>query len=183
MPVPTASPPDVRQRVQAALDDDQAGLAFELLCTHAAAEIDLQLLNDMAVIAHAGGQTAKAVHLLHAATLLDPDRSDVAENLETLAAEAAPTPTPASPEPAAAGAVQRLVPHMTDPELALLQAVGSQRRFIVEFGCGGSTAEWLQHRAERIVSVEWWAGLPRAASRASRSSETSSPRGRGSAPT
>jgi len=156
MPVPTASAPDVRQLVQSALDDDQAGLAFELLCTHAAGEVDVQLLNDMAVIAHAGGQTAKAVHLLHTATLIDPDRADIVENLEMLAAQAAPAPAPApaAPEPAAAGAVERLVPHMIGPELALLQAVGSQRRFIVEFGCGGSTAEWLQHRAERIVSVE-----------------------------
>ena len=139
--------------VQSALDDDRPDVAFALLSEHAAEALDVQLLNDLAVIAHAGGETAKAVHLLHAATVIDPDRADIAENLRIVEGEAAA----ASNEPQfvlTGSGVQPLVPHMTDAELALLRAVGGHRRSIVEFGCGGSTAEWLRHGVERIVSVE-----------------------------
>lgn len=146
-------PRDVRDLVQSALDDGDAGLAFELLSAHAAEAVDVQLLNDLAVIAHAGGQTAKAVDLLRAATVIDPARSDIAENLSILDGE----PDTAAAEPEfvlTGGAVQPLVPHMSDAELGLLRAVGSHRRFIVEFGCGGSTAEWLRRGIDRVVSVE-----------------------------
>jgi hypothetical protein len=152
MPASTTQPSDLHRRVQSALDSDDAGLAFELLRGQFAAETDAQLLNDMAVIAHAGGQTERAVHLLHTATLADPDRDDIAENLRALAGE-----------PQAAGADEPLVPHMTDAELALLRAVGARRRFVVEFGAGGSTADWLMGPVDRVVSVEsdaaWVAGL------------------------
>jgi hypothetical protein len=143
-------PTDVQHLVQTALDDDQPDVAFELLCGHAAATVDVQLLNDMAVIAHAGGQTAKAVDLLRAATVIAPDRADLKENLGVLEDDA-----PSGPEfVATGGGVQPLVPHMTGDELGLLRAVGGHRRFVVEFGCGGSTAEWLRLGAERVVSVE-----------------------------
>ena len=135
---------DLHLRVQSALDDDRADLAFDLLRGHA----DVQLLNDMAVIAHAGGETAKAVDLLRAATVIAPDRSDIAENLGVLAQDDAPEFV------VTGGGVQPLVPHMTTEELGLLRAVGGHRRFVVEFGCGGSTAEWLRLGVERVVSIE-----------------------------
>ncbi len=153
MSASTAQARDVQHLVQSALDDDRPDVALALLSEHAAEALDVQLLNDLAVIAHAGGQTAKAVHLLHAATVIDPDRADIAENLRIVEGDAAA----ASDEPQfvlTGSGVQPLVPHMTDAELALLRAVGGHRRFIVEFGCGGSTAEWLRHGVERIVSVE-----------------------------
>ena len=144
------SPADLQNRVQTALDDDRADVAFELLCGHAAATVDVQLLNDMAVIAHAGGRTETAIELLRAAAVIDPGREDVKENLDVLAAEA-----PSGPEfVVTGGGVQPLAPHMTDEELGLLRAVGGHRRFVVEFGCGGSTAEWLRQGVERVVSIE-----------------------------
>jgi hypothetical protein len=138
---------DVQHLVQSALDDDRTDVAFELLCGHAAQTVDVQLLNDMAVVAHAGGRTATAVELLRAAAVIAPDRADIKENLGAL--------EDSGPEfVATGGGVQPLVPHMTGPELGLLRAVGGHRRFVVEFGCGGSTAEWLRLGAERVVSVE-----------------------------
>jgi hypothetical protein len=138
---------DVQHLVQSALDDDRTDLAFELLCGHAAETVDVQLLNDMAVIAHAGGRTETAVELLRAAAVIAPDRADIKENLGVL--------EDSGPEfVVTGGGVQPLVPHMTDEELGLLRAIGGHRRFIVEFGCGGSTTEWLRHSAERVVSIE-----------------------------
>ena len=142
------SPADLQQRVQTAIDDDRADVAFELLCGHAAETVDVQLLNDMAVVAHAGGRTGTALELLRAAVVIDPSRADVKENLGVLEGASGPEFV------VTGGAVQPLVPHMTDEELGLLRAIGGHRRFIVEFGCGGSTAEWLRLGVERVVSVE-----------------------------
>ncbi len=139
---------DLHLRVQSALDDDRADLAFDLLRGHAADAVDIQLLNDMAVIAHAGGETAKAVDLLRAATLIAPERADLKKNLGVLEADDAPEFV------VTGGGVQPLVPHMTAEELLLLRAVGGHRRFVVEFGCGGSTAEWLRLGVERVISIE-----------------------------
>jgi hypothetical protein len=139
---------DLQLRVQSALDDDRADVAFDLLRDHAAGAVDVQLLNDMAVIAHAGGETAKAVDLLRAATVIAPERTDLKENLGVLEADDAPEFV------VTGGGDKPLVPHMTAEELGLLQAVGGHRRFVLEFGCGGSTAEWLRLGVERVISIE-----------------------------
>jgi hypothetical protein len=67
--------------------------------------------------------------------------------LEELAAANADAVAPPAPK------AEPLVPHMTPSELALLQSVGAQSTSVVEFGCGGSTAEWLRQGVERVVSV------------------------------
>jgi hypothetical protein len=148
MPADATEPRDLLLQAQSALDEGDAELAFELLRARLAADVDAELLNDMAVIAHAGGHAERAVHLLQVATLAEPGREDVTENLRVLEGRTSPEWQPAS-------GAEPLVPHMTDAELALLRAVGAPRRFVVEFGCGGSTADWLRHPAvERVVSVE-----------------------------
>jgi hypothetical protein len=43
---------------------------------------------------------------------------------------------------------------MTPGELLLLLAVSDRRKVIVEFGCGGSTKQWLAQERERVFSVE-----------------------------
>src|ERR687894_2611980 len=94
----TAQPTDLRHEVQSALDHDDHERALGLLREQAAATIDVELLNDMAVIAHASGRTGDAVHLLHAAQLIDPSREEIGANLRALEAPAEPAaPAPAAP--------------------------------------------------------------------------------------
>src|SRR3954447_16224486 len=47
-----------------------------------------------------------------------------------------------------------LKPRMRREELILLRSVAAHRRMVVEFGSGGSTAEFLEHSSARVVSVE-----------------------------
>ena len=95
----TANPPDLHREVQAALDHDDHDQAFDLLRRQAAATIDVDLLNDLAVVAHAAGRTGDAVHLLHAARLIEPGREDLSNNLRALEAPVELSPTAASVPP------------------------------------------------------------------------------------
>jgi len=107
----TAHTPDLHRDVQAALDRDDHEQAFDLLRGQAAATIDVDLLNDLAVVAHAGGRTDDAVHLLHVARLIEPGREDLSSNLRALEAPVEPPPAAAAvPSPAA------LVPQEDDPD-------------------------------------------------------------------
>ena len=47
-----------------------------------------------------------------------------------------------------------LKPRMRRDEVVLLRSVARYRNTVVEFGCGGSTAEFLEHSSAQVVSVE-----------------------------
>jgi len=148
----TAQPTDLRLQVQSALDHDDHERALDLLREQAAATIDVELLNDMAVIAHAGGRTGDAVHLLHAAQLIDPSREDINANLRAIEAPAAPAPAPAP-------AVQR----EDDPDRGVWYPTGklcvnkADRETVETFKASGATvfAElgiYRGHTTEAIAS-------------------------------
>ena len=56
--------------------------------------------------------------------------------------------------PEAGGHTEQLTPVMSADELQLLRAVGNPRQRILEFGSGGSTAQWVELGCPHIVSVE-----------------------------
>lgn len=59
-----------------------------------------------------------------------------------------------TPAPATVASAETLTPVMQADELMLLRAVGEPRQRILEFGAGGSTAEWVALGCPHIVSVE-----------------------------
>jgi predicted O-methyltransferase YrrM len=149
----TAQPTDVRHQVQSALDRDDHERALELLREQAEATIDVELLNDMAVIAHAAGRTGDAMHLLHAAQLIDPSREDISANLRAIEAPA----EPAAPAPAAT------VEREDDPDRGLWYPTGklcvnkADRQTVETFKASGGTvfAElgiYRGHTTEAIAS-------------------------------
>jgi predicted O-methyltransferase YrrM len=155
-----AQPTDLRQQVQSALNHDDHVRALELLREQAESTIDVELLNDMAVIAHTAGRTADAVHLLHAAQLIDPSREEIGANLRALE-------TPAEPAAPAAPVVQvdpaAPVEREGDPDRGLWYPTGklcvnkADRETVETFKASGATvfAElgiYRGHTTEAIAS-------------------------------
>jgi SAM-dependent methyltransferase len=68
----------------AAFEAGQAEAAFAMMRAAIGAELDLERLNDLAVIAQALGRTGDARAVFQAALVIDPDRDDVTENLAAL---------------------------------------------------------------------------------------------------
>jgi SAM-dependent methyltransferase len=79
---PTAA--DLHERALAAFEAGRPDDAAGLLRSAVAAELDMERLNDLAVVCTALGRTADAESLLKAALVIDPERTDAAENLAAL---------------------------------------------------------------------------------------------------
>ncbi len=78
------APQRLHQRALDAFDAGDAGAAQELLRAAVAQQVDLEQLNDLAVVAAALGQTDDARLALRFAALIAPEREDVRENLAAL---------------------------------------------------------------------------------------------------
>jgi len=90
---------DLHAQALAAFADERYGDALALLIAGAADQVDLELLNDLAVAAYAMGRIDEARAILRTVLLLDPTRDDARENLR--AAEALPDIAPVPDAPAA----------------------------------------------------------------------------------
>ena len=73
-----------RERALAELAAGRPDTAYDVLRRYLAATVDLEAINNLAVIAHQLGRTDEARTLLGAVTAIDPERRDAAENLAAL---------------------------------------------------------------------------------------------------
>jgi SAM-dependent methyltransferase len=96
MTVPDALPQadGLHARALAAFDGGDASEAEDLLRRAVLDDLDLEKLNDLAVIAQANGRDADARALLTAALVLDPQRPDIRANLDALPTSAASAEAP-----------------------------------------------------------------------------------------
>jgi cephalosporin hydroxylase len=75
---------DSRERAGAAYAAGDARRGHEILRAALAGALDLEALNDLAVLAHASGAAEEAVALLDAVLAIDPEREDARENRAAL---------------------------------------------------------------------------------------------------
>jgi SAM-dependent methyltransferase len=95
MSVPPATPvSDLHEQGIAAFADGRPADALRLLVRGAAEQVDIELLNDLAVAAHSVGLIDDARAVLQTILILDPFRADAAENLQALEALREPPPAP-----------------------------------------------------------------------------------------
>jgi SAM-dependent methyltransferase len=98
MSVPPASPasasPSLHEQGIEAFQDGRPTDAFRLLTRGAAEQIDIEQLNDLAVVAHALGFVDDARAILSTILVLDPFHEGARENLDELEAQLAPPPAP-----------------------------------------------------------------------------------------
>lgn len=94
-------------------------------------------------LARKEGREAEALAAWRAAFELEPANG---EAMAYIAAHA--------PSPEGESAPPELLPRMSSAEQSLLLATARSRRWIIEFGCGGSTLALARNGAERIDSVE-----------------------------
>jgi hypothetical protein len=79
-----------RAHALAQLAQGHTNEAYEGLRRSLAGTVDLEGINDLAVIAHQLGRSEEAEALLRAVTAIDPDRRDAAENLAVLTQQSGP---------------------------------------------------------------------------------------------
>src|SRR3954469_9794488 len=157
-----------RERAAAAYEAGEARSGHEILRTALAATLDLEALNDLAVLAHASGRDGEAAALLDAVLAIDAQREDARENraaLGNLAAgwRAAPELGGANPKMA-----ERAFPGMGRPDVLsehtaryafALGNVGDKH--VLDLGCGtGYGSEMLSWAAASVRGYDLWEPSP-----------------------
>ena len=84
LPIEAPTTAELHERALGAFEAGRPHDAAEMLRAAVAAELDMERLNDLAVVCTALGRTADAEALLRAALVIDPARADAAENLAAL---------------------------------------------------------------------------------------------------
>lgn len=162
----TAAPADWKARaMQTLAEGDEASARAQLRAglEHA---IDLEALNDLAVLTYRQGDSAAAATLLRALLLLAPDDSDAATNLaaaeaDTSAASWRRSKTLGGPDP---GMFERAFPGMPRPDIisehtsryafALSRVGGAD---VLDLGCGtGYGSEMLSWSARSVRGFDLW---------------------------
>jgi 2-polyprenyl-3-methyl-5-hydroxy-6-metoxy-1,4-benzoquinol methylase len=177
--------PALHRRGVAAFEAGDADAAAELLRNAVGEAVDLELLNDLAVICDLDGRPEEADALLRACLAIDPDRTDARENLDALAARMAERrsaqparpldPKPLTSEPAAwrlaatlggddPSCPERAYPGMGMPDVMsdhasryafVLQHVGGMN--VLDLGCGtGYGSEMLTWTAASVRGFDLW---------------------------
>lgn len=183
-PAATAAPATTfRANALAALDAGRAAEAYAWLQQALAASVELEWVNDLAVLAHQAGRADEAEALLRAALAIEPARADAAENLAALAAAdadlappSAQVPSSGRPRPEARwrrsrtlggpdpGMYERAFPGMPRPDIIsehtsryayALGLVGGAH--VLDLGCGtGYGSEMLSWSAASVRGFDLW---------------------------
>lgn len=170
----------LHERALAALDAGRAAEAHAWLQQALAASVELEWVNDLAVLAHQLGRSDEAEALLRAALAIEPAREDAAENLAALTAETAfalrssqatsdvrrhsswrRSRTLGGPDP---GMYERAFPGMPRPDIIsehtsryayALGLVGGAH--VLDLGCGtGYGSEMLSWSAASVRGFDLW---------------------------
>jgi tetratricopeptide (TPR) repeat protein len=155
-----------RAKALEALDAGRLAEAYEWLRQALAETVEIEWLNDLAVIAHDLKRSNEAEALLRAALAIDPTNLDATENLAALATIAPDarwrhSPTLGGPD---AGMYERAFPGMPRPDIIsehtsryayALGLVGSAH--VLDLGCGtGYGSEMLSWSASSVRSFDLW---------------------------
>jgi ubiquinone/menaquinone biosynthesis C-methylase UbiE len=158
-----------RDSALAALDAGRTDDAYTWLRTALAATVDLEGINDLAVLAYRLGQTENAQTLLRAVLAIEPERADATTNLAAIAGARATrnwrqSQTLGGPDP---GMYERAFPGMPRPDIIsehcsryayALSLVGGAH--VLDLGCGtGYGSEMLSWAAASVRGFDLW--LPR----------------------
>jgi tetratricopeptide (TPR) repeat protein len=173
--------PTLHANALAALDAGRPAEAHAWLQQALAASVELEWVNDLAVLAHQIGQVDEAEVLLRAALAIEPGREDAAENLAALAAADADfalrssqatsserrhsgwrrSRTLGGPDP---GMYERAFPGMPRPDIIsehtsryayALSLVGGAH--VLDLGCGtGYGSEMLSWSAASVRGFDLW---------------------------
>ena len=153
----------------AALEAGDADRAADLLRAALRDGLDLEILNDLAVVEHLRGRTDEAEALLRTCLSIDPGRPDAIENLERLNAAPAPGeqaawrrssglggPEPETPERAFPGMTYTdvMAEHAARYAFAM-HVVGGMH--VLDLGCGtGYGSEMLTWVADSVRGFDLW---------------------------
>ena len=157
---------ELRERALASIEAGRTDEAYEAQRLAVAGALDLELLNDLAVMAHRRGRVDEAEILLRAALAIDPERADAAENLAAVAAGPAGaawrrSPTLGGPDPLM---FERAFPGMPRPDVmsehcsryAFAQGVVGGLH-VLDLGCGtGYGSEMLSWSAASVRGFDIW---------------------------
>jgi SAM-dependent methyltransferase len=91
---PASAPLSLHDQGIEAFEDGRPADALRLLTRGAAEQIDIEQLNDLAVVAHSLGFLDDARAILSTILVLDPFHEDARENLDALEAQLVPPPAP-----------------------------------------------------------------------------------------
>lgn len=159
----------LREQALRALDAGRPASAHAWLQQALAASVELEWLNDLAVLAHQLGRPDDAEVLLRAALAIDPARADAAENLAALTAAPSHAAdarwrrshTLGGPDP---GMYERAFPGMPRPDIIsehtsryayALSVVGGAH--VLDLGCGtGYGSEMLSWSAASVRGFDLW---------------------------
>lgn len=161
-----------RAKAIEALTAGRLAEAYEWLRQALLETVEIEWLNDLAVIAHDLERSAEAESLLRAALAIDPTNLDATENLAALATAAAPdaaqwrgSRTLGGPDP---GMYERAFPGMPRPDIIsehtsryayALGLVGGAH--VLDLGCGtGYGSEMLSWSAASVRSFDLWQPSP-----------------------
>lgn len=155
---------ELREQALASIDAGRTDDAYEAQRLAVAGVLDLEWLNDLAVIAHRRGRAEEAETLLRAALAIDPAREDAAENLAAIGRSDAAwrrSPTLGGPDPLM---FERAFPGMPRPDVmsehcsryAFAQSVVGGRH-VLDLGCGtGYGSEMLSWSAASVRGFDLW---------------------------
>jgi len=167
---PASAPEEWRQNAFVALDAGSTEEAHDWLRQALSAEIDLEGLNDLAVISHRLGRGDEAKNLLRAALAIEPERADAATNLAAI--EQSETQgswrrsnTLGGTDPSM---YERAFPGMPRPDIIsehcsryafALSLVGGAH--VLDLGCGtGYGSEMLSWSAASVRGFDLWRPAP-----------------------
>jgi SAM-dependent methyltransferase len=157
-----------RERAAAAYESGEAAEGYEILRAALAEGLDLEALNDLAVLAHASGRGHDAVTVLDAVLAIDAEREDAKENRAALRelsarseADWRASRTLGGDDP---GMYERAFPGMPRPDVMsehtaryalAIGLVGG--RHVLDLGCGtGYGSEMLSWVAASVRGFDLW---------------------------
>lgn len=168
MSIDTTTPAEqLRRRALAAFEDGGYEQAHELMRQALAEEVELEWLNDLAVLAHRLERADEAEALLRAALVIEPERADATANLAALSSVAGGSTAWRGSATLGGGDPQmyeRAFPGMPRPDVmsehcsryAFAQSLAGGRD-VLDLGCGtGYGSEMLSWSATRVRGFDLW---------------------------